>query len=354
MAVVMKRSHWRDPKVWIGLAVTAFFLWLAFRKLDWGQTWDAMRRANPGWILLLSLLVLSMLFIRGHRWSLFLKPVKRIPWVPLGWSTCIGFAVNNLLPARLGEVARTLSAARKTGLGFGVIFGTVVVERIYDTLSLLALFALSLFVWDFAGPMARLSAAVREQFGVNVDQRTIAVNLSILIGGLLFAIVMLKWQTDLSLRVAGFFLKPLPARWRERFLAGLRNFINGLTQTTNPLEAVWIVIISAGLWIISIYTVYIGLVGCGIPTTATDSTFIIMSMAIAVSIPASPGYFGTFEFLAATAITLTTNVTWEQAIGAAIVIHLANYAPQTISGLYALAREGLSIREIEQAEPPPR
>lgn len=356
MADVTSRRWYRDAKVLLGLAVSVFFMWLAFRKLDAGLMWDSIIAANPWMLLAVMAQVLFMLFVRGHRWTLFLKPVKPgLSWIALGWSTCIGFAVNNLLPARLGEVARSISASRKTGLPFTTIFATVVVERIYDTLSILVLFALSLFVWDFAGPMERLTVAVKSEFGYTITQQGIAINLSVLVGMIIVAVIMLKWQTELSLRIAGVFLRPLPERWRTKILGAMRGFIGGLTQTTHPLEVIWIIFISAALWVISIISVWIGLEACGIDASATDAVFVIMSMVIAVSIPASPGYVGTYHFLAATSITLTAGVSWDQAMGAAIVIHLANYLPQTLAGLFGLAREGLSLRQItSEAERSPK
>jgi len=338
----------RDPKVYLGLAVTIFFLWLSFRKVDLGLMWQSIIHANPWLILIVVLQVFVMLFIRGHRWTLFLKPIVRMSWITLGWSTCIGFAVNNLLPARLGEVARSISASRKAKIGFSAVFGTVVVERIYDTLSLLVLFVCSLFVWEFSGPMTKLADAVQAEFGFQVSQESIARNLGLLVALILAAVIALKWKTEFFLRLAGFFLKPLPVHWREKTINGLRNFISGLTQTRNPWEAAWIVILSAILWIVSAITVWIGLYACGIHAGITDAIFVLMSMAIAVSIPASPGYIGTYHFLTATAITLALGSSWDQAMGAAIVIHLANYLPQTLSGLIALAREGLSLKEIEE------
>lgn len=356
----MSRARFlKDPKFFLGLFTSVFFLFIAFfkvtfspfavtAKIDFGQMVKSIVGANTLFLALIMVQVLAMLFIRGHRWTLFLKPIKKTNWISLGWSTCIGFAVNNLLPARLGEVARSISASRKEGIGFGAVFGTVVVERIYDTLSILVLFVLSLFVWEFSGPMEKLAAATKSEFGVEVSQQSIALNLSILVGMILLAIIFLKWQTEISLRIAGFFLKPLPAAWREKIIKGLRNFINGLTQTKNPLEAAWIVVLSAAIWVISALTVWLGLAACHIDASMTDAIFVLMAMVVAVSVPASPGYIGTYHFLCATGIVLSTDAGWDQAMGTAIVIHLSNYLPQTISGLYALAREGLSLREIEE------
>jgi hypothetical protein len=266
MAAVKRARVWLDTKFFLGLAVSFIFLFFAFYdvhlrpltvtpKIDFGKMWHSITHADPLLVLAVMLQVVFMMFVRGHRWSLFLKPIKRISWIPLGWSTCIGFAVNNLLPARLGEVARAISVSRKAKIGFGAAFGTVVVERIYDALTLLALFVLSLYVWEFSGPMDKLAAAVKQQFGVNISQRLIAINLSVLVGAILLIVVFLKWKTEFALRIAGFFLRALPERWREKVLTGLRNFINGLTQTTEPLEVIWILFISAMLWIISAFSV---------------------------------------------------------------------------------------------------
>ncbi|HPQ70264.1 MAG TPA: lysylphosphatidylglycerol synthase transmembrane domain-containing protein [bacterium] len=356
----MSRTRFlKDPKFYLGLFVSAFFLFIAFfkvsfsplavtAKIDFSQMGQAIVTANPLYLVVIMAQVLGMLFIRGHRWTLFLKPIKKTNWISLGWSTCIGFAVNNLLPARLGEVARSISAGRKEGIGFGAVFGSVVVERIYDTLSILVLFVLSLFVWEFSGPMEKLAAATKSEFGVEISQQSIALNLSILVGLILAAIIFLKWKTEFSLRVARLFLTPLPVAWRDKIVNGLRNFINGLTQTKNPLEAAWVVVLSASIWVISALTVWLGLAACHVDASMTDAIFVLMTMVVAVSVPASPGYIGTYHYLCATGIVLSTDSTWDQAMGTAIVIHLSNYLPQTLAGLYALAREGLSLREIEE------
>lgn len=343
-----RAGRYRDPKVWIGLAVSAAALWYSFREVEPGPLFEIIFSVKVWLILAVMLQVEFMLFVRGHRWALFLKPVKRVPWIPLGWSVCIGFAINNLLPARVGEVARAISVSRKTGLGFGTVLGSVVVERVYDTLSVAILFAASLFLWDFSGPMDKLAAVAYEKQGWVISQDQAAVSMAILVGAVLVTVIFLKWKTELSLRLAGFFLRPFPARWREKVLTLMRNFIGGLTQTTNPLEVIWIVFMSAMLWIISLASVWIGLRACHVDAGVTESIFVLMSMVIAVSIPAAPGYVGPYHFLACQAILLTCNVDYNHAMGAAIVIHLANYLPQTASGLYALAREGLSLKEIEQ------
>ncbi|MDP8225123.1 MAG: lysylphosphatidylglycerol synthase transmembrane domain-containing protein [Candidatus Lernaella stagnicola] len=337
----------RDPKVYVGLAISVLFIWLAFRDLDPRLMGRSILEANPWLLLFVSAQVLFMLFVRGHRWTLFLKPVKPgISWIKLGWSTCVGFAVNNMLPARLGEVARSISASRKTGLPFTTVFGSVVVERLYDTLSVLVLFVLSLFVFDFAEPMQRLTAAVYQEFGYEITQRSIAINFGALVALILAAIITLKWKTEWSLRVARIFLRPLPVRWRDKIIDAMRTFIGGLTQTTNPWEIAWILFLSAGLWVISWFSVMVGLWACGIDVGGTEAVLVIMAMVIAVSIPASPGYVGPYHFLTAKAITMVANVPWEQAFAAATAIHLANYIPQTLSGLYALSREGISLKQI--------
>jgi len=345
---VKRRGRYRDPKVWIGLAVSAAALWYSFREVEPAPLFEIIFSVNLPLIFLVMLQVEFMLFVRGHRWSLFLKPVKRVSWIPLGWSVCIGFGINNLLPARVGEVARAISVSRKTGLGLGTVLGSVVVERVYDMLSVAVLFAVSLFIWDFSGPMEKLAAVAYEQRGWVISQHDAAVSIAIFVGLVIAVIVFLKWQTDLSLKIAGLFLRPFPARWREKVLTMTRNFINGLTQTTHPLEVIWIVFLSAMLWIISLASVWVGLQACHVDAGLTESIFIIMSMVIAVSIPAAPGYVGPYHFLACQAILLTTNVDYNHAMGTAIVIHLANYLPQTASGLFALAREGLSLKEIER------
>jgi glycosyltransferase 2 family protein len=332
------KKNW---KVWIGVLVSLAFIYMAFGNIDWSALWESISSVDLFKASLSMLIVAAMLILRGYRWGLFLKPIETVGLVPLFWSTCIGFGLNNVLPARLGEVGRALSIHRKTRVGFAAGFGSIVVERLYDTFAILFLFVLCLAFMDM-NQMA-------EMFGRS--QLEIAAFLGAMSAILLAGVLLLKWQTDRMLWVARFFLPIiLPKTWRDKFIDGLRNFISGLTQSTSFSDVLKILAISMGLWAISGYTVWLVVDACHVTLTVPQTVVVLMAMVMAVAIPAAPGYVGTYHLLASKAIVLVTGLPWEQALAIATVIHAANYIPQTALGLAAVAYEGIKVSDLETAK----
>ena len=327
-------------KVIVGIAVSIFFLWLAFRKVDVHSLWNSMKSANPWLLLTTMIMVILMLLIRGVRWRLLLEPVGNVKVGPLFWSTCIGFAINNVLPARLGEIARAYSISRKSDVSMGSAFGTIVVERLWDSFSVLAMFAIALASFTFPD--------IQKAFGIS--QKTFLLNLAIFLIVALGGLFLLKWKTTFMLTLGEKSLFFLPGRWRNAVISAVASFIRGLTMTRRPFGILMVAFWAVALWLISWLTVYIQMRACSIPATGTGSFFVLMAMCLAVAIPASPGYIGTYQFLASEAMKLVAPVTPEQALSCAFVIWFCNVIPQTLPGLLAFAREGISVKELETAK----
>ena len=117
----------------IGIVVSLFFLWVAFRQVsDVGHLAEALGSANYLWLAPAVALYLLGLLVRALRWRILLLPIARIPTGPLFGILSIGFLVNNVLPARLGEIARAILVGRRHGVSRSAALATVVVERIFD------------------------------------------------------------------------------------------------------------------------------------------------------------------------------------------------------------------------------
>ena len=117
-------------KAVVGVGVSAFFIWWVLRGEDPGQIVEQMSQANP-WYFLASILVgTAGYFIRALRWNVLLQPVSPDTRLRSRFSAiCIGFAVNNVFPARLGELARPFALSRVEPVTVSGAFGSLVVER---------------------------------------------------------------------------------------------------------------------------------------------------------------------------------------------------------------------------------
>ena len=109
----------------MGIGISAILLWLALRGLDLGQTWVALSGTNF-WYLVPAVLVYFVgVAIRGLRWQRLLLPLERIPARQAIALLIVSYTVNNVVPARMGDVMRVFLLARETGIRKSASLATV-------------------------------------------------------------------------------------------------------------------------------------------------------------------------------------------------------------------------------------
>ena len=110
-------------KALLGLLISAVALYLALRNVDWIAVRDALKGANYLYIIPNGLCILFSMWLRAIRWRYMTQAVKPdIGLHSLFASTMIGFMVNNVLPLRLGEIARPFSLSQKEGISRSAAF----------------------------------------------------------------------------------------------------------------------------------------------------------------------------------------------------------------------------------------
>ena len=158
-------------RVAVSLAVTAFFLWLALHEVKWPEVWAHLRNAN--WLYLaLSILVATLsIHVRALRWKSLLAPLDPdVPFQPRVAGTAVGFAANNLIPARVGEFVRALVCGKLARLPVSSVFATLVVERVFDGLITVALLFTVMALPGFPSPEKAANALNVRALPLAVDR----------------------------------------------------------------------------------------------------------------------------------------------------------------------------------------
>lgn len=135
-----------------GLLVTVVFLWLFLRDVPFRDVAQAI--AGTRWGVLLGLSIPAYVFavyLRALRWRHLIDPIQSIPTAPLFRAVAIGFMANNIFPLRMGELARCWYLARETGANTAAVFGTVMLERALDIVTVVALALGAFAVWGGEG-----------------------------------------------------------------------------------------------------------------------------------------------------------------------------------------------------------
>ncbi|MCS7286428.1 MAG: lysylphosphatidylglycerol synthase transmembrane domain-containing protein [Anaerolineae bacterium] len=312
--------------------ITLFFIALAVKKIDWGKTWQSLQGADYRFVALAFISTSLSYFLRTTRWKWILEPAGNFSFPVLFPSLMVGFAINNLLPGRLGEFARAYLVSRKTKVSVSLSFATVVVERVLDGLTIVgAMGAVGLFypLPDWGKKVALLSAFL--------FLSTLMVLLSLL---------FLRAQT---MKILGFLANPLPQQWERKLLGMISSFTEGLEILRSGPVFLRSLTFSVVIWGVETVTYYLGMRALHIPLAGWNGVwqalFFMSAVNLGIMIPAAPGGLGPYQASAILALAVF-GVPKEVALSASLLTHAVQYFYVVALGLYFMGKEGLSLTEI--------
>jgi len=320
---------------WLGIGISAFFLFLVFRSIDGAKLVAALRTMDTRFLVPAVAATLLSYYLRAYRWKLLLIEDKQTSMANLFSATSIGYMANNLLPARVGELVRVYVLGEKEGIDKGTVFASLVMDRLFDGFSVLFILLATLFTLHLPGDDAEIRSALMTGGYV-----TVAAYLAIVV-----FLILLKKKTVATLHFAALLLKPFSPRLAEKVIPLLGSFIKGIRLSSRPSIFLGLIASSVAIWAFAIWPIDLALQSFGISLPLTASLFIMVLLVIAVMVPASPGYIGTYHYACFKALT-AFGIGSEKAVSVALVIHAINFFPITLIGLYYLAQGRLSLSRI--------
>jgi glycosyltransferase 2 family protein len=324
-----------DKKLWIGIGISLFFLFLLFRKIDFHKLLNAFKEMDYRYLLPAVFFTFVSYFFRAVRWKYLLLPLKKTRMKNLFPATIIGYMANNLLPARLGEFVRAYVLGEKEGLGTSSVFATLVVDRLFDGFTVLLILLITFFTVKLPPGMENV------QDGLVVGGY---VTLAIYIAVVIF-LVTLKKRTLWTINLASRALKPFPEKLAEKVIPLLASFIKGVRLSSRSAELFALLSTSVVIWFFAIWPVDLLLRSFGIILPITASMFIMVFLVFAVMVPASPGYVGTYHAACVYGL-MAFNIQKEKALSIALIIHGISFFPVILMGAYFLWIDKFSLWEI--------
>lgn len=300
----------------LGIAVSLVSLWILFHAVDVGAALDVLAGASPAWVWLMVVTVFLDVAARGARWRALLAPIKSIRYPRVLGYTYIGYLANNVLPARLGELYRSHALGEGEGVSRPTVLGTVVVERVVDTVIVVGLAAIAVVVLSVRGIMT--SAVLLG-----------AAFVALLVVGL--GLAMALHRLPGADRVAVF-----AYRW-PRMVELARRLRTGLSVAARPGTLVAAIGFSALAWSASIVTFVAGGAAVGLDLSIAEGALLTSGVALATIVPSGPGYLGTFE-LTAVGIASSLGADPDDAFAMALLVHLMLLAVTSIGGVIAMVR----------------
>lgn len=328
-------------KAVVGIAATVFFLWWALHEVKWPEVAANLRSAN--WLLLAAAVLVSTLgmHVRAMRWRPLLEPVAPgIPFRPRIAGVCIGFGANNVFPARLGEFARTWVLAREAKIPLTAAFASLVLERALDGVVMLVLLLGTMAMPGFPGIT---SGDVDVQATARIIAAVTVVLLSIIL-------VMAFFPTRTVRAAERIAAVVLPESFRRPLVDALHAFVGGLHVLRSPRLLAVSIAWAFFQWLFLATSFLLAFMAFGIDGPGfLGAVFLQSVIALAVSIPSSPGFFGLWEAASVWGLGLW-GVGPSQAVSFAIGFHLGGWFTVTALGMYYAARLNLRWRDVGRSE----
>jgi uncharacterized protein (TIRG00374 family) len=325
----------RNYKVYLGLLFGSLFLYLAVRKIDYGELFSVISHIR--WQVLLLCVFLNYLsyVTRALRWRYLIRSVKEIPFRPLFSATVIGFGANNMLPVRIGELVRAYVLAKMEKIKTSSAFATILLERVFDGFMILVMLVVVLFAVNFPSGYGELRLTLRI-LGF--------VSLGFLVG-LLGFLLFFTGDPQRAAAVARFVTRPLSQRAGDKLDGIIGSFLEGLMVLYRGRDIVSVIFYSILTWlvIVTFYYSFFWAFTFAVPYVA--AVFLTVALAFAVMIPAPPGYIGTYHAAARYALVFY-GLGAEEAVGMGIIMHGVSFLSAIILGLLFLWIERMSFLEV--------
>jgi uncharacterized protein (TIRG00374 family) len=264
--------------------------------------------------------------LRAWRWQYLFRAETRPPFGKVLAAMLLGQFFNNVLPARAGEAARIIYLNQTAGTSRAESTGTVVLERIYDVLSVLIL----LFVLV---PWLPHVSWIR-------GAAILAVVLTVVLVAI-FVIVALYQERPI--RAALRPLARLPFLSVERLEAVAVNLVHGLVALRRPRLALVSMALTTLSWIVLGFAAWFVMRGFHLGLSPVAGILANITVALALILPSSPGAIGVFE-AAVVLAAKAYGVSDAKAFSFALVVHIVNYLPYIAAGVLILQTHAFSFR----------
>ncbi len=314
----MKPSLRGPIRAILGSLISVVAIVLVLGSVDPGKTGEVLGRTMPAWLAVTALFLVLDVLVRAIRWQILLRPIRHVAFVPILGYLLIGYLANNVLPARLGELVRSHYLGDREGISRTTTLGTVVVERIVDTATVVAIAAIAILVLNVRGVVT--SAVL---IGVAV--------VALLVIALVLGIVAHRLPgADAARRAIN--------RW-PRVADVATKLRDGLSVAGRPSVLLASLGLSLVAWGATLLAFAAAGQAVGLELRIGEAALLSSGVALASAIPSGPGYLGTYE-LAAVKIGAALGLPADATLAIAVLTHASVLILTSLGGGVALARLG--------------
>jgi uncharacterized protein (TIRG00374 family) len=281
-------------------------------RVNWHQTWHAIRSASPAILAVAALVNMLSLALKAVRWWLFLRAIGS-PSLRLALrATFAGAALNNILVANAGEAGRVLLVSRSSALASEKVLATLALERLFEFAGYVVMFAVAMVVVPLPAPVAEMRPY------------------ALAVAATLFAALVYLARRPQQIESPPLVRAGLGGRVAQYG----RGFLRALTGVSTARRFAEAMAISVVVWGLQIATYQLTARAAGFPMSLAGTVAAILAVNIGFAVRATPGNVGVFQAMyAMTAVTFGMDA--DVAVGVGVLIQAQQILPITLIGLLA-------------------
>jgi uncharacterized protein (TIRG00374 family) len=314
-----------------GVLLSAILVYLSVRGIDFGKVAEGIHAVRGGYVLIFLVIILLMQGLRSVRWGLMLRPLGRVDPLSLFSVTSVGFLAITALPARLGELARPYLITKKSRIKMPAALGTILVERVFDSIAVLLIFATVLFSIPALPHWLTTSAVI-------VCLVTLAM---------LGVMIVMPSKRDTSLKVLSPLISRLPDRFAGKLRAMIDHLIDGFMIFMDFKLLAKVSLLSLAIWIIDVLAVYTLFFAFDLRLSFMAAAVSVIILLVGIAIPTAPGFIGNWHYACILALNLF-GVSKADALSFAIVYHFLSVAMIVVLGLIFLPFNKFSLPDLKK------
>ena len=317
-----------NKKILLGIGLGIVLIYFSVRGIDFNETLTDLKKVHLGYAGLSLFFIILMQALRSYRWGVILEPMEKISQFTLFAVTSVGFLAIAAIPARIGELARPYLIAKRSSIKMSSALGTIIVERVLDSLAVLTITVAVFILQDLPSWMFKS--------GILFFSVTMLV-IACMIG--------LIWRRERAVKIIDRILRWLPGKLAQKVNHVIHHFIDGFQVITDVNRLLHLLLLSAVVWLVDVAAIYTLLLAFGfhLPVLAA---FVVMVILIAgIAIPTAPGFIGNWHYACILGLSLF-GIAKPEGFSFALVYHFLSMIVVIILGAIFLPFNKLSISDM--------
>lgn len=301
----------------LAIILAAVLLYFSLRGIEWRRVGQILVSARIPYVLLVALLSSTALFLRAFRWRILLSAEGKVSVSAAFWATSAGYFGNNFLPARAGEVVRTVMISTRAHLSKAFVLTTALCERLADAIALVTISAIVLLTIPFRPGWLATAA---KPFAVAGAIGVIA----------LAVLPYLERVSTVVLKAA-----PLPASLHDRLEHLVSHILRGIRSFHHLGRLGGFLGLTCVIWCFDAVSTITGARALGLTISLPIAFLLIAGLGLGSALPSTPGYVGIYQFVAVNVLT-PFGISRTDAIAYILFFQAVNYVIVGVWGLIAI------------------